>query len=113
MKNTVRVIAIATLAACGLAAQAQLTAAQGSKTLVSASPSVTRSLTGSFTMLQAVPAKALLVGGLDSRTARVGSKVEARLTETVTLHNGTILPKGTHLVGTVNKITRAQSGGNG
>jgi hypothetical protein len=111
--NVIRVTALTILAAYGLAAHAQHTSVKASKTLVSVSPSVSRSLSGSFTMMQAVPAKALLINDVSSRTTAVGEHVTARLTNTVQLRNGTVLSRGTRLLGTVNSVTAASKGVNG
>jgi hypothetical protein len=111
--NVIRVTALTIVAAFGLAAHAQLTAVKASKTLVSASPNVTRSLSGSFTMLQAVPAKALLVGYVSSKHTTVGTVITARLTQSVFLQKGSALPKGTLLLGKVISVTPATKGTDG
>lgn len=109
--NVVSAIALAILTAT--AGAQQLQPVKATKSLVSASPSVTRSLSASFSMLQAVPAKALLVNSVNSDTATVGAKVTARLTSGVKLQNGTVLAHGTRLLGTVNHVTPAAKGTNG
>ena len=48
-----------------------------------------------------VPARAYLVRKLDAKDDKPGSKFEAKLAETVHLKDGTELPRGTELLGTV------------
>lgn len=48
-----------------------------------------------------VPAEAVLTQEIDARKIHSGEQFRARLTATVYLKNGTALPKGTELVGTV------------
>lgn len=50
---------------------------------------------------QMVPAQATLAQAIDAKKMHSGQKFEAKLTDTVHLKNGTELPKGTTLVGTV------------
>lgn len=50
---------------------------------------------------QMVPARAILAQAIDAKKMRSGQKFEAKLSDTVHLKNGTELPKGTTLVGTV------------
>jgi len=57
-----------------------------------------------------VPARADLVRGLDAKKAPSGAAVEAKLTQKVTLTNGTELPNGTILVGQVAEDDLQQQG---
>jgi len=50
---------------------------------------------------QMVPAQATLAQAIDAKKMQSGQKFEAKLSDTVHLKNGTELPKGTTLVGTV------------
>ena len=48
-----------------------------------------------------VPARAIVANTIDSRTAKPGDQIEAKLSGTVHLKNGPELPRGTELIGTV------------
>jgi len=50
---------------------------------------------------QMVPAQAILTQAIDAKKMQSGQKFEAKLSDTVHLKNGTELPKGTTLQGTV------------
>jgi hypothetical protein len=50
---------------------------------------------------QMVPAEAVLANGIDAKKVQSGQQFRARLSETVTLKNGTELPRDTVLVGTI------------
>jgi hypothetical protein len=58
-----------------------------------------------------VPAEAKLVEPLDQKKAQVGQTLHATLSEKVQLKNGTELPKGTLLVGTVAANEQNPAGG--
>ena len=51
--------------------------------------------------VQMVPAQAALATSLDARTMQPGTQFQATLNDTIHLKNGTELPHGTRLVGTV------------
>lgn len=50
------------------------------------------------------PISAELVGKLDSKSAKVGDQVVAKTTKTVQTADGTVIPKGTRLVGHVTSV---------
>ncbi len=50
---------------------------------------------------QMVPAEAALIGKIDARKAQAGQEFRAKLSETVHLKDGTELPHGTQLIGTI------------
>jgi hypothetical protein len=50
------------------------------------------------------PISAELVGKLDSKSAKVGDRVVAKTTKTVQTADGTVIPKGTRLVGHVTSV---------
>ena len=50
-----------------------------------------------------VPASAVLVQQIDARKMHSGQQFRARLTQTVHLKSGAVLPKGTSLIGTIAK----------
>lgn len=50
------------------------------------------------------PVSAQLVGKLDSKSAKVGDQVVAKTTKTVRTADGTVIPKGTRLVGHVTSV---------
>jgi hypothetical protein len=59
---------------------------------------------------QMVPARAVLVAGIDARKTKAGQEFQATLGDTVRLKNGPELPRGTKLDGTVS-TDNTQSGG--
>jgi hypothetical protein len=50
-----------------------------------------------------------LQGKLDSKTARVGDRVELKTTEKVQTADGTIIPRGTHVVGHITQVQTRDS----
>jgi hypothetical protein len=68
---------------------------------MSASPSVSTQHAGMTEAMQMVPARAALTMSLDAKKAHDGHPIRAALAETVHLKNGTELPSGTALLGTV------------
>lgn len=69
----------------------------------SAADSPSTTATAKLEAAQMVPAAAVLAQTIDARKARAGEQFQARLTKAVMLKNGTALPKGTVLVGTIVK----------
>ena len=51
------------------------------------------------------PVNAELVGKLDSKSAKVGDRVEMKTTESMKAADGTVIPKGTRLVGHVASVS--------
>ena len=68
---------------------------------MSASPSITTQPAGMSEARQMVPARAALSMSLDAKKAHSGHPIRATLAETVHLKDGTELPSGTALIGTV------------
>lgn len=66
-----------------------------------ASDTASTSMAGHNEAMNMVPAQADLTRALNSRNARAGQKFEAKLHSKVDLKNGTVLPKGTMLVGSI------------
>lgn len=69
---------------------------------VSASSASSAGSAASVEPMSSVPAQ--LVGKLDSKTARVGDRVVAKTTKTVRTADGTVIPKGTRLIGQVTAV---------
>lgn len=67
----------------------------------SSEASASSSQSGRAEAAQMVPARAYLVRKLDAKDDKVGSQFTAKLADTVHLKNGTELPRGTELLGTV------------
>jgi hypothetical protein len=65
-----------------------------------AAPSATSNAEQSEAMLM-VPAVATLLNNIDARKAKPGQLFQARLSEKIMLKNGSELPRGTELIGTV------------
>jgi hypothetical protein len=57
------------------------------------------------------PVEAELTGKIDTKNATVGQAVTAKTTQTVRLANGTVLPRGTNLVGRVTEVQARLKGG--
>lgn len=110
-------LAVATLSAATLlpaAAVAQKAAAQGGEALVNASSaSVVRSMSSQYTSFKPVPAKALLTDYLSSNWTKAGDPVKARLVGNVQLTDGTVLSRGTVLLGRVDQVESSAHGSNG
>lgn len=110
------ILAIATLTAATLVpsvAGAQKAKATGSEALVNASSGVVRSMSSQYANLKPVPAKALLSDYLSSKWSKPGDPVEARLSNTIELADGTVLPRGTKLLGHVDQVVASNHGSNG
>lgn len=85
----------------GSAQSSAMTSTRNSR-ISAASGTSTASSTGLTASLTEVPAQ--LVGKLDSKTAKVGERVVAKTTRTVRTVDGTVIPKGTRLVGQVTSV---------
>ncbi len=101
MKNRVCFVLAAVVAAatfiCPLAARATSPAKTSAPNASSALAAAKREAT------RMVPASAVLVQQIDARKVHSGQQFRARLTQTVRLKNGAVLPKGTTLIGTIAK----------
>ena len=58
-------------------------------------------IAGRSEAMKMVPAQAVLMKDIDARKAKVGQQIRAKLYKTVHLKDGTDLPSGTRLIGTV------------
>jgi hypothetical protein len=90
------VVATSTLF-CPLAAHA------GSLTKTSASNVPSAMVAAKREAARMAPASAVLTQQIDARKMHSGQQFRARLTQTVHLKNGAVLPKGTDLIGTIAK----------
>ena len=61
----------------------------------------TQPISGRTEAMKMVPAQAVLTKDIDARRTKVGRQIGAKLSRTVQLKNGTKLPSGTRLIGTV------------
>lgn len=114
MKTT---LAIATLSVASLlstAAVAQKAVTQGGEALVNASSAgVVRSMSSQYTSQKPVAAKALLSDYVSSHWTKAGEPIKAKLSNKVQLSDGTILSRGTVLLGHVDQVEKSQHGSNG
>jgi hypothetical protein len=111
------ILAVATLSAATMlpaAAVAQKAVAQGGEALVNASSAgVVRQMSSQYANFKPVPAKALLTDYLSSHWTKTGDPIKARLSGSVQLTDGTVLSRGTVLLGHVDQVENSTHGSNG
>lgn len=114
MKNTLAIATLSVATLLSTAAVAQKAVKQGGEALVNASSAgVVRSMSSQYTSQKPVAAKAVLSDYLSSNWTKAGEEIEARLTNKIQLADGTVLTRGTTLVGHVDSVEASKHGSNG
>lgn len=114
MKTTLAFATLSVATLLSTAAVAQKAVTQGGEALVNASSAgVVRSMSSQYTSQKPVAAKALLTDYMNSNWTKAGEPVKARLSNKVQLTDGTVLTRGTTLLGHVDKVETSKHGSNG
>lgn len=103
-------LSLPVVAACLVFLGPNFAAARSAAKSTAPSDTMNTSSAGRSEAMRMVPAQADLTKPIDARNTRAGQKFEAKLNEKVNLKNGTVLPKGTELVG---KVVNDNAGQNG
>jgi hypothetical protein len=104
-------IAAVTISSVPLLAHQAGVGAQASAGVSATTPAASASADSSASVAASMrPVHVELMHGLDSKSARVGEAVEAKTTQTFRTADGTIIPKGSRLVG---HVTQVQAHGHG
>lgn len=102
-------LSLPALAACLVFLGPNVAAARTAPNTAASEPAGT-SIAGRNEAMKMVPAEANLTKKLDASNLRLGQKFDAKLSSSVDLKNGPVLPKGTELVGTVVQNQASQNG---